>query len=284
MIGILSFCALVIPILTAPRWFAAAAIAAAVATAVLHRYVWRPRPAPWGLVAVATAAIAGGLLAQHLGGGGSSRSSQTIAASTGTVHPSLLRPGWGPPRPGYRCDRHGYCQGADHVSLDTTVNLSGYGDLRLFLSGKVEGRVGPMEDPLDVEPGDVIVVRMPIVNDGDPYRPHARSLVARGLTGRLELPAEAAKLLQMVGWFSADNAYPRQVYDSLTLRSRAPVRVRFFPGSGLLVNKAHPDGLRLPDSLAGEGATLGYRRLDGNLDTCLCHLGNVFARVFVLGA
>ncbi len=199
----------------------------------------------------------------------------------GDASTALSGPEWGPPRRTYRCEEHAFCEGGDHVSLNSTINKPAWGDARFFLSGKVEGSVGPVGNLLPVKPGDVIQLRMVLVNDGDPNILHPRSLLARGVTARLELPRDPANQLRIVGWLSAGNANPQSVFDSLNLESEEPFAVHLISGSAVLQNRAHPQGLRLPNSLVEEGAMLGYRRLDGNLDTCFCHAGYVLAKVVV---
>jgi hypothetical protein len=196
----------------------------------------------------------------------------------------VIEPGWGPNRPVYPCENAGGCKGGNHVSLDSTVNTPAYGDERFFLSAKIEGDVGGVKDLLEVEPGDIIQLRIIVANDGDPNVPHSLPLLARGVTARVELPRDPADEAQIVAWLSADNASPQQIYDSLRLISSDSVGLHFVGGSAVLRNSAHSQGLPLPDSLFEEGALLGYRRLDGRLDTCFCHLGIVLAKVVVTEA
>lgn len=203
-------------------------------------------------------------------------------SDSGTGRP--LQSEWGPPRPTFPCDDEGLCRGSDHVSLNSTVNTPVYGDERFFLSAKVEGEVGGVEDRLEVEPGDVVQLRILVANDGDPNRPHLRLLLARGLSGRVELPRDPAAEAKIVAWVTADNAVPTQVYDSLVLAGDEPFVLHPVGDSAGLQNAAHPRGLQLPDALFGEGALLGYRRLDGQLDTCMCHIGVILAKVVVASA
>lgn len=52
LLGTLTFAGVVITIAAAPKWLAAAAIAAALSVCALHRLVWRPRPSAWGALVV----------------------------------------------------------------------------------------------------------------------------------------------------------------------------------------------------------------------------------------
>jgi len=196
---------------------------------------------------------------------------------------ALPGPSWGPARQVYDCDRHAFCGGGDHVSFDSTLHNPIYDDERYFLSGKVEGEVGGVQDLIRVEPGDVVQLRMFVANDGDPNIPHPRPLLARGLEARLELPQDPASLVRIVGWLTARNAYPAQVFDSVTLEGGEPFLVHLVGGSVELQNRAHAKGIPLPDSIVERPTPLGYRRLDGMLDTCFCHAGNVMAKVVIGG-
>jgi hypothetical protein len=155
------------------------------------------------------------------------------------------------------------------------------GDERFFLAAKLEGETGPARDLLEVEPGDILVTRLFFANDARiPFRPHPE-LIARGLWARIEVPRDPASEVRLYGWLSADNANPGAVFDTLTLRSELPVVLHLVGGTARLVNKPHPDGLVLADSLADVGVQLGYRRLDGRLGGCMCEAGYVMAKFIV---
>lgn len=190
---------------------------------------------------------------------------------------------WGPLRQVYRCDHDAFCAGGDHVSLDSTLNNPVYGDERYFLSGKVEGDVGGVRDLIKVEPGDVVQLRIFVANDGDPNIPHPRALLAQHLAVRLELPRDPDSQARIFAWLSARNAHPAAIFDSVTLESDEPFSVHLVGGSVKLTNRAHPNGLRLPDSIVEEAVLLGYRRPNGTLDTCFCHAGLVLAKVVIGG-
>lgn len=232
-----------------------------------------------------SAVIAGLILAAILGGLTLGvKAADNLDPFSDSANSEELWSDWGPPRPIFPCDDNGLCQGADHVSLNSTVNTPAYGDGRFFLSAKIEGEVGGVKDRLEVEPGDIVQLRIVVGNDGDPNQPHSRPLLARGLTGRVELPRDPAAEAKIVAWVSAQNAVPQAVYDSLVLAAQEPFALQPVGDSAALHNSAHPRGLRLPDSFFGDGTPLGYRRLDGRLDTCMCHIGYVLAKVVVASA
>ncbi len=234
---------------------------------------------------VGSAVIAGLILAAVLGGLTlGADAAHDLDPFSDSASSEGLRADWGPPRPAFSCDDGGLCRGADHVSLNSTANTPAYGDGRFFLSAKIEGEVGGVKDRLEVQPGDIVQLRIVVGNDGDPNRPHSRSLLARGLTGRVELPRDPAAEAKIVAWVAARNAVPQAVYDSLVLAAEEPFALHPLGDSAALHNSAHPRGLRLPDSFFGDGASLGYRRLDGRLDTCMCHIGYVLAKVVVADA
>lgn len=73
LIGALTLAGVVITIATAPSWLAAGAIAAAIMTCLLHRAAWRPRPAPWALLAIGGVAMTAAVIAQLVSQGSSEK-------------------------------------------------------------------------------------------------------------------------------------------------------------------------------------------------------------------
>jgi hypothetical protein len=194
---------------------------------------------------------------------------------------SDLGPPWGPPRKIFHCNLLAECESGDKVSLNSTVGNPEVGDERFFLAAKIEGKTGPVRDLLEAEPGDILVTRLFFANDARiPLRPHSE-LIAEGLSARIEVPRDPASEIRLYGWLSADNANPGAVFDTLTLRSELPVVLHLVGGTVRIVNKAHPNGLALGDSLADDGVKLGYRRLDGRLGGCMCEAGYVIAKFVV---
>lgn len=192
-----------------------------------------------------------------------------------------LGPSWGPPRKVFHCNQLAECESGSRVSLNSTAGNPEVGDERFFLAAKLEGETGPVRDLLEVEPGDILVTRIFFANDARiPFRPRP-GLIAKGLWARIEVPRDPASEVRLYGWLSADNANPGAVFDTLTLRSELPVLLHLVSGTARLVNKSHPDGLALADSLAEDGVKLGYRRLDGRLGGCMCEAGYVIAKFVV---
>jgi len=226
------------------------------------------------------AQVVGGLILAVVLGAATVAGRVVVAGNDSKHDPAAVRdtrPQWGPERPVFRCDPAGQCIGAGHVTLNSTVNNPAVGDERFFVSGVVVGAGGPVTDLIDVDPGDVVRVRMVVVNDAQMERVGSHGSIARGVTARLETPRKPRRILRVYGWLTADNAVPSQVFDTATVRSRQPIRLTLIRGSGRLRNRAHPPGLRLPDELVGNGTLLGYRRLDGTLGGCFCQAGYVLA-------
>lgn len=184
-------------------------------------------------------------------------------------------PAWGPTRPIYRCDLAGQCKSANHVTLDSAIGNPAVQDERHFVAGRRVGSLGPSADRVDVGPGDKVVIRIFVANNG-PIHSSTRRLRAR-----VELPPVAAHRHRIYGWLSADNAAPKEVYDAMELRATTPVKIKATPSSARLTNRAHPRGLRLADTIVGPGVTLGYRRLDGRISGCPCQSGYVTLRLRV---
>lgn len=190
-------------------------------------------------------------------------------------------PHWGPPRKVFHCNRMAECESGNRVSLNSTVGNPVVGDERFFLAAKLERETGPVLDLIEVEPGDILVARFFFANDARiPFRPRPE-LIAKGLRAKIEVPRDPASEIRLYGWLSADNANPAAVFDTLTLRSELPVVLHLVGGTARLVNKPHPDGLALADSLVDDGVQLGYRRLDGRLGGCMCEAGYVIAKFVV---
>jgi hypothetical protein len=261
-------------------WTLGAALGLAIMTWRFHRGVWHWPPALMQAVATIAVAVFLGFLAQYAADrikGSDSKGAAEEASAT----PRAAQSDWGPKRPVFHCDRSSFCRGSDYVMLNSMVGNPVLGNTLRFLGVKVLGDVGGVRDRLNVEPGDVVVLRLSVSNDGDPNRPHPRPLLARQVMARLELPVGAERLVQVVGWVSARNANPSAVYDSVFLESAEPIEVRLVSDSAKLSNSAHPHGLALANRLVDDGVLLGYRALNGLLDTCICHTGYVTARLDV---
>jgi hypothetical protein len=75
-----------------------------------------------------SAVIAGLILAAILGGLALGvKAADDLDPFSDSANSEELWSDWGPPRPTFPCDDNGLCQGADHVSLNSTVNTPAYG-------------------------------------------------------------------------------------------------------------------------------------------------------------
>ena len=195
-----------------------------------------------------------------------------VAAGTGALSgvSSLFKgdgeppaPGWSPPRATYSCRKPAPCVGfGSAVVLNALTNNPSYGDERNFLVVKpvTVTTPGGWHDVLAVEPGDEVLIRQYVSNG-------SFSTVAENARVSLQIPPERGRHLLITGRNSADNAVPRSVSDQVRLDAGEPITAEYVAHSASVFGNAFPlpQGERLSDFYAGDGALLGYNKLDGRL-------------------
>ena len=146
--------------------------------------------------------------------------------------------------------------------LNALTNNPNYGDERNFLLVKraTVTTPGGWRDVLAVGPGNEVLIRQYVSNG-------SYSRIAENARVSLQVPAESSRHLLITGRNSADNAVPRAVTDQVRLDAAEPVTAEYVAHSAIVLGNAFPlpQGEQLSDFYAGDGALLGYDKLDGQL-------------------
>lgn len=172
--------------------------------------------------------------------------------------------------------------GFDHVTFNSYTGTPYHGDERNFVTGQaVKGTTKTgWVDPLTVTSNNEYYVRVYIHNGADPSLNNdaKKSGIATGTTVSVDLPATTnAKPLSAT--IHADNASPKDVTDTLALKSNGTLNVSYVPGSAILYNHGNPNGTKLSDNIVKGGVTVGSEKLDGKWLACFDYVGLVFIKV-----
>jgi hypothetical protein len=136
----------------------------------------------------------------------------------------------------FRCGERS-CQGPPYVALNAYENHPLLGDEADFVRaepGDTYSETGESRyaSVAEVRPGDQLDVRILIDNGGDPAAigaPPPERLTARDIRVRVMLPAGPANSSAIVVFIECPNARPTQIVDTLSIRSKRPVRIRYSP-------------------------------------------------------
>ena len=130
---------------------------------------------------------------------------------------------------------------------------------------------------VNIEEGKTYIIRMYIHNNN----PKGANAIAKDVTAKVSLPNLVDSTSRVTGYFSASNATPSQIWDSLKLKSADGRRfyLDYIEGSALFENNVFKSGTALSDSLVTTGVKLGYDKLDGNLPGCYQYAGYVTLKV-----
>jgi hypothetical protein len=185
----------------------------------------------------------------------------------------------------FSCARKAKCLGPGYPVFNSYTNAPRYGDERNFLNAVAAAAVSsvPFENNLRVARGEEVLLRVYYDNDGDARAaPRPGGSTARGSRLAVLLPYARRTSLVLAANIIASNTVPHTIGDTVTLYSTAPFNVVYVPASARLWNRAHPLGLRLPNSLlSGGGALIGYQEMNGTITGCFCQSGYITLRVLI---
>ncbi len=221
--------------------------------------------------------------------------------------------GFGPERPTYDWNNAAE-RGGSFVGpvFNSFVNTPTYGDERNFgrVAEVVNGQSPVQADfreEVNAQGGKEYWVRTFVHNDAnqntncfeeqkdadgrctqvDPSAPG----VAKNTRVRIAIAGGVANGVDVVSYISADNAVNkngqplRTVYDSSTLvNDDQRFSVAYVPGSAILYNSAHQNGLTLPNGdsiVSASGVPVGYDQMNGNLPGCFEFSAYVYVKVKV---
>lgn len=205
----------------------------------------------------------------------------TIAA---LLVPVTALAGFGPSRPTLTYGP-GFT-GADKPVFNSIVNNPGYGDERAFLTGRdasIADGGGGWTDPVNVTAGKEYALRIYVHNNANDHLNASGQGVATGTKIQVALPTATAKTLQAKATIHADNATPKDVYDTLDFNSNTAVSMSYVPGSAKLRTNTLKD-VKLSDDIVKGGATVGSDALNGKWLGCFGKSGWVILKVKINAA
>lgn len=151
--------------------------------------------------------------------------------------------------------------GFDYVTFNSFTGVgNGIGDERDFMRGVQVGRDSVWSDPVNnVTQGAEVEAKIYIHNNADkrlndqPGNPG----IARNVKVRVALPQGTKQVQEATSYISADNAQPKEIYDTLgmTGANNGFFAVEYVPGSA----KLHKNGTTtaLSDNLVTSGVNIG---------------------------
>jgi len=192
---------------------------------------------------------------------------------------------WGPARPALTYVKN--APGADHVVFNSFTNTDVYGDERTFFDGKSSNFTvdGGYQDSIDVVGKNEALVRVYIHNNADPSLNGSNldgAGVALNTKVRVALPTTTGRSAVANAFISADNASPKEVFDSLDFVTSGAqaFSLSYEPGTARIYNNATGTaGRALDDSIVTTGAPIGYDKNDGRVPGCFQYAAYVTLKV-----
>lgn len=218
----------------------------------------------------------------------------SVVAITAIAIPVAVYAGYGPVRPTYNwnnpADRGGSLNGPVFNSF---INTPTYGDERNHarIADVVANQSPNQADFKETETADAgktYWVRTFVHNNANQTTNNGVG-VAQNTRVKVKIAEGVANGVDVMSYVSADNAINkdgqpmRTIWDTATLsNSSRAFEVAYVPGSAILYNVAHQEGVRLPDAITSDtGALIGNETMDGKLKGCFDKAVYVYVKVLV---
>jgi uncharacterized repeat protein (TIGR01451 family) len=215
-----------------------------------------------------------------------------VTAAIVVLSTAVAFAGYGPNRPVYDwnnpADQKGSLNGPVFNSF---INTPTYGDERAFVDGRDNATPerGNFKDQLPVDPGKEYVIRMYVHNDANQTTNASGLGVAKDTKVRFKLLDGIANGHGITGYISASNDVDKngnpvngEIYDTVDLRNEnTAFAVEYVPGSAMIQNGSHPQGVQLSDDIVKGGVLIGDKVMDGNFPGCFEFLAYVTIHVKV---
>lgn len=203
------------------------------------------------------------------------RSVVMAAAALAVVTPAIVM-AWGPDRKLFTMENP-----ATFVTFNSITNNPEVGDERNFLVIKdaANTNAGGWQDTMNAEAGKEYLVRVYVHNDAASNL----NLKATNTRVKVNVPNTTGKSVDLGGFVTADNAEPKEVWDTAKFTSNSDFNVTYVAGSAKLYNNHFGQtGATLSDSIVtNTGALVGYDKLDGIVPGCIEYAGYVTFKVKV---
>lgn len=192
-----------------------------------------------------------------------------VASST-----AALTFAWGPDRPTFTMESP-----APYVTFNSITNNPAYGDEREFTLIKDLTTGAAIGDEATLVAGHEYQVQIYVHNDASETLNESGVGVAKDTTIKATIPSTVNGDAKLYGHVSASNAAPREVYDSVALKSAGEVSLEYVAGSAKLVTQYQ--NVALGDTLATTGVKAGDQDLSGNWRGCANQSGVVTFKIKV---
>lgn len=198
----------------------------------------------------------------------------TAALAGAVVVPAALL-AWGPERPTFTM-----ANPANYVTFNSITNNPDQGDERNFVRIREAG-AGNYGDEIQLQAGKEYEVSVFYHNNAATHLNDSGVGVALNTAMRVQMPAtvKAGEKANFVGYVSASNAKPQQVWDSAYGTASKDLALRYVANSAKVHTKGAINGQQIPETLYTTGAALGYNAFDGKVPGCNDFEGWVVYRV-----
>ncbi len=171
---------------------------------------------------------------------------------------------FGPDRPTHKWTEAE--NGFDYVTFNSFTDVPlGIGDERDFYRGVQVGRDSVWSDPVaNVENDAEVEMKIYVHNNANPNLNDAAGNpgIAKNVTVRAELPTGTAQSQQSTAYITADNAQPKQIYDTLdvTGANNMQFEMDYIEGSAKMYDHNTGQTTALNDSLVTTGVNIGDQK------------------------
>lgn len=242
----------------------------------------------------------------------------TIFALAAIISIPLVTSAYGPNRPTYDWNKYnssasctdpsnayGRCGSMNGPVFDSFINTPSYGDEENFntiapvVAGQAPNNASYSETTTAISGNEYWVRtlvhnnanqnlnclpehRNPSTNNCNQIDPGSPS-IATGAKIRMAIASGQANGVDIETYISADNSAPKLIWDTSTLVNKNQAfEVSYVPGSAVIYNGAHQQGLALSDNIASaNGTALGYNQMDGVIPGCFDYSSYVYFKVHV---
>lgn len=194
------------------------------------------------------------------------------AVAAVSVTPTMVM-AWGDSangRPSYTLDQINKENALGSTITFNSISNSTIGDEKNFVGAKVANTAVNTwnANTIKVEDGQTYTIRLYVHNNS----PLGEKAIATGVKANFSLPTTVSKSQTIIGYINADNAAPKTYWDEVTLTSDDNFYLEYVGGSAQYNNNIGT--FKISDNvITANGATLGYKAMDGNIPGCYQYSG-----------
>lgn len=207
--------------------------------------------------------------------------SAAVAVATASLTPVIVaaygdNTGTKEGRPTYTIDEINANALGDKITFNSISNGK-IGDERYFVGGALAGtNVSSWASTINnVKDGEVYTIRLYVHNNS----PRGMQAIAENVKATFSLPTTVSKSHTVVGYLDSSNATPTRYFDEVYFNSDQDFYLEYVDGSARYKNTQGT--FNLSNDIIINGATLGYKTMDGKIPGCYEYDGEVFIDVKV---